>query len=113
MNDRLLHWKRKCSEAGAQGIANGVSGAPVVVSGSSFTGSHHPRGFRKKVLPVSSMSCSPCLPWQLPWRPGFQLRTSHFPLCGPCFPHLHKSGPCLGSLQVQSQVEAEITFKEM
>ena len=61
MKDGILHWKRKCLEAGAQGTANRVilarsRGVSVMASGSSFTDALHPRDFRKNVLPVLSMS---------------------------------------------------------
>ena len=67
MKDGMLHWKRECLKAGAQGTANRVILAPsrgvsVMASGSSFTDALHPRDFRKKVLPVLSMSAVPASP---------------------------------------------------
>ena len=92
MKDGILHWKRKCLEAGAQGTANRVilarsRGVSVMASGSSFTDALHPRDFRKNVLPVLSMSRSPCLPWGLsyPRDMDFSSGTLTFFSLGPAF----------------------------
>lgn len=71
MKDGLLHWKRKCPEAGAQGTANGVilaptRGAPVGATGSSFTGAHHPREFRKRCCPYHPCPTVPAGPGSYP-----------------------------------------------
>lgn len=92
MKDGILHWKRKCSEAGARGTADRVilahsRGVSVMASGSSFTDALDPRDFRKKVLPVLSTSCSPCLPWGLsyPRDLDFSSGTLTFFSLGPAF----------------------------
>ena len=89
MKDGILHWKRKCLEAGAQGTANRVILAPsrgvsVMASGYSFTDALHPR---ENVLPMLSMSCSPCLPWGLsyPRDLDFSSGTLTFFSLGPAF----------------------------
>lgn len=93
MKDGILHWKRKCLEAGAQGTANRVILAPsrgvsVMASGYSFTDALHPRE-KCVAYVVNVLQSLPPLGTQLPQRPGFQLRDAHFFLSGPCFPPLH------------------------
>ena len=66
-----------------------------------------PQGFQEKGIAcvVSVPQSLPPLGTQLPQRPGFQLRDTHFFLSGPCFPPLHNSSPCLASVQLELPVK--------